>query len=218
MEKKRNLDKYYHIKSSIADQVYDRDNSCSRGQIAAKQTKNQVLFFNGKLAETYFHAACGGHTENVKNVWGAKSEYLRGVECKYCANSRYSKWSFEISKEKNDNVRRFFGLKNIINLKILNKFESGRADNLIAESKDKTKILSLLKLRESIGYFRLKSTMINEINITPNKIVFSGSGFGHGVGMCQWGAKGMADFGFLAHSIVSNYYPGTLIGEINSLR
>ena len=64
-------------------------------------------------------------------------------------------------------------------------------------------------LRQRLGYSNLRSTLINDIDITSKDVVFHGTGYGHGVGMCQWGANGMAQAGHVAPEILARYYPGT---------
>jgi len=65
-----------------------------------------------------------------------------------------------------------------------------------------------------LGAMKIKSTKITKINILKGKVTFHGNGFGHGVGLCQYGAYGMAQAGFSALEIVNAYYPDTNVKEI----
>ena len=71
--------------------------------------------------------------------------------------------------------------------------------------------------RRMLGYDTFKSTLF-AVAVDGDMARFAGRGYGHGVGMCQWGAKGMAERGYLARQILEFYYPGTTFGTLNELR
>ena len=74
-----------------------------------------------------------------------------------------------------------------------------------------TLLISANKLRMAIGPDILKSGFVDSITINKKSIIFKGRGWGHGVGMCQWGAKVMADKGYTFRKIINYYFPGTKI-------
>ena len=73
------------------------------------------------------------------------------------------------------------------------------------------------QFRKAVGYGAIKSTRFSVKN-SKNEIVFSGSGNGHGVGLCQWGAKQRALDGFVSREILSYYYPGTELKKLSDIR
>jgi stage II sporulation protein D len=68
--------------------------------------------------------------------------------------------------------------------------------------------------RRMLGYDTFKSTLF-AVAVDSHAAHFSGRGYGHGVGMCQWGAKGMAEQGYTARQILEFYYPGTVLGTLD---
>jgi stage II sporulation protein D len=84
---------FYHLESSVIDQVYD---GCliedSRAMRAVSETAGEVLTYKGSIIQAFYHSNCGGKTEASENVWGASLPYLMGVECVYCLTSTNGIW------------------------------------------------------------------------------------------------------------------------------
>jgi stage II sporulation protein D len=192
---------------------------------AVDMTQGEVVTWNGKLANTLFHASCGGHTEVPTNVWPEvkkTAEYLQGVECEYCKTSPHQNWSMEV---KEDYLRRklqakYPNISQIKNVDWSGKSSSGRAKYVIVKyinTQDE-----YTEIRVPAGNFRLivdpwviKSTLFTDMTKKKTSFVFKGNGWGHAVGLCQWGAKGMAENGFSYKEILMHYYPGTQIEKWN---
>ena len=202
----------YHLKSSVLDQVYGgKDAEDERAREAVNKTRGEIVLYNGEPANTLYHSNCGGHTESADNVWETDYPYLRGVVDENCTNAPHYFWSYTTS---------FNGIRNLLFLNeditekrlkitILNRTKSGRVKTIRIGKK----IITGEDLRKIIGYDSIKSTNF-QMESDGYLIEFKGRGHGHGVGMCQWGAKGMAEKGYSYMEILQHYYQGAEIGKV----
>ncbi len=214
-QKFRRLDKSYHMESSVLDQVYGgAQKEHSLAEQAAQQTKGQVLTYDNKPIQAYFHATCGGQTESAQEAWGSNLPYLPGSKCGYCKTARQYHWTYSISKK---NLRR--ALKSVFSddishIKIIQHTKSDRAKLMEISHRKQKKQISATSFRELLGYNNIRSTLIDKISFGWLDVTFTGRGHGHGVGMCQWGAMGLAKAGFTADKILERYYPGAEIRQL----
>lgn len=206
----------YHLESTVQDQVYEgcdvEDNRAVRG---VRETAGEVLTYNGKVIQAFFHSSCGGHTEAVENVWSSGQPYLRGVECKYCLASPSVAWEQNLSLKKLESLLRnggykISGLRGVIPL---SRYKSGRINDLSLIFDRGSLNIPAVVFRKVVGYGVIKSTNF-DVRTSGENIVFSGVGYGHGVGLCQWGAKKRAEDGFNYREILEYYYPGTTLEKI----
>lgn len=198
----------FHVESSVMDQVFRHHNQ----EIflkAAEETKGLIVTLNGQIAETSFHSTCGGHTASAQSVWGTKHDHLLGVTCGFCQKSPTFTWKYEIKMAE---LEKIFGFK-IKGIKLLDRKKDGRIGSINFIS-DKAHKLSGHQFRMKVGPMKIKSTHITQASLEKEKAIFKGKGFGHGVGLCQYGALGMAEQGFKAQEIVGHYYPQTKIKKI----
>ena len=201
----------YHLESSVMDQVYEGcDIEDSRAVRGVSETAGEVLTFDGRVIQAFYHSSCGGHTEAVENVWGYSLPYLQGVDCKYCLTAGAGKWEQTIALKKIESLLKggtyqVYGLREI---KAGRRNKSGRLNDLILLTAKGNVTISGVNFRKMIGYSVIKSTNF-EVKTVGNDALFSGYGYGHGVGLCQWGAKQRAEDGFDYREILSYYYPGT---------
>jgi len=207
----------YHLESTVLDQAYDgADKEDDIAEKAVEDTKGQVLLYNGQLIQAFYHSCCGGHTESAKNVWGVDLPYLRGVKCDSCLNSPFAKWHQSISLSKINSLLnaagyKINGLKNITPGKT---DESGRLEYLILKGNGESKVIRAVDFRRIMGYSVIKSTAFT-VDIQGDDVNFNGMGNGHGVGLCQWGARQKAIDGATCKEILSFYYPGTELKQLN---
>lgn len=206
MQERKNND--FHVQNSVMDQVFKKkpDEIFIR---AARESAGLVLTLNDKLAETSFHSTCGGVTTDSKSVWGRSYPHLVSHECGYCTKSPTYNWKIEIPLSDVENKLS----QKIHALKVISRTKDGRAD-LIEILGSTPQKLSGHELRMALGPMKIKSTLINDIALEDGLVKISGQGFGHGVGMCQYGALGMAKAGKSFREILSYYYPGTKLKRI----
>ncbi len=208
----------YHLESTVMDQVYDgceiEDSRASRG---VRETAGEVLTYEDRVIQAFYHSNCGGHTEASENVWGFALPYMRGVDCAYCLKSPSAKWEQSIPLKRFESSLRDSGylVANLREIRTGRKNRSGRVTDVSLVSAKGRLTISAVALRKAIGYSIIKSTNF-EVRIAGDDVLFAGIGYGHGVGLCQWGAKQRALDGFDYREILSYYYPGTRLEKFYS--
>ena len=205
----------YQLESSVLDQVYQgADVEDSRAARGVQETAGEVLVYDDKVIQAFYHANCAGHTESSKNVWGLAIAYLRGVPCQYCQESNPVKWEQTIPLKKAESALRAAGFQvsGLSELKVQGRNESGRVQEVWAGCARGWVVVPAVAFRKALGYGVIKSTNF-EIRMSGGDSVISGSGSGHGVGLCQWGAKQRALDGFSYREILSYYYPGVKLAK-----
>ena len=214
------------------DQVYGGLNSEKDiTNKAVDATAGQVLTYNGKPAVTFYSAACGGHTENVKNVLNAGGDlpYLEGVKDgdePYCSIAPGFEWTQTYSEDEFINRLKNAGLISgtdykIESIEVVSRFESGRVNelkitlSLDGDEKDVSvfgnNIRSVIRTSDNRGI--LRSTMF-DISYDDGTVTINGKGNGHGVGLCQWGTIYLSHEGWNYKDILNHYFPGTEIENI----
>ncbi|NMC74533.1 MAG: SpoIID/LytB domain-containing protein [Geobacteraceae bacterium] len=210
-QKEARKNSLYHLESTVSDQVYEGcDIEDGRAVRAVEETRGEVLTYGGKIIQAFFHSSCGGHTEDAENVWSIRYPYLRGVACTYCASSPSIIWEQTISKRKLETMLRSGGVPvfKLRSIRPVSRNTSGRITSLEILSEAGVSTIPAIQFRKIAGYGVIRSTDF-EVSTVDDDFVFIGVGFGHGVGLCQWGAKQRAEDGFSYRDILSYYYPGT---------
>jgi stage II sporulation protein D len=183
---------------------------------AVEQTLGEVLVFEGQLAQTLFHAACAGHTENPNNVWSWESKaprYLEGRVDRYCAGGPHDHWKNRLKAASiAERLRKAgYDIGTIKSIRISGKDDSGRARLLTIRHSKGTTAIPAGKFRLAVDAWLVKSTLFTGIVRYEDSFEFRGKGWGHGVGMCQWGAKEMAAKNYNYEEILHFYYPGATV-------
>lgn len=210
-----NAKKDYDVTSDIYSQVYGgRTGERYRTNLASQATRGQILTYEGKLFPAYFHATCGGHTENVKELWPRHAmPPLSGVRCRYCRESPHYFWKRNLRLQDISDKLNKRGVKVglIEDIAVLERDASDRIKRVKITDRDKKSVVLPGKdFREYVGPNIIRSN--NYFTLMQGYYVdFFGKGWGHGVGMCQWGAQGMSQEGFAYDKILQFYYPGTKI-------
>jgi len=208
----------YDLESTVMDQVYEgceiEDSRAGRG---VKETAGEVLTYKGNVIQAFYHSNCGGHTESSENVWGFSLPYMQGVDCSYCLATPSAKWEQTIPLNKIESLLKGNGYQvaGLLEIRTGKKNRSGRVTDLTLIFAKGRLTISAVNFRKIIGYTVIKSTNF-EARIAGDDAVFTGIGYGHGVGLCQWGAKQRAGDGFDYREILSYYYPGTRLGRVYS--
>lgn len=203
----------YDVTSDIYSQVYGgRARERWRSRRAVDLTKGKFLVYERKVLPAYYHSMCGGHTENAKIVFDIDLLPLKGRPCPYCKGAAGMYWKAAFSYKDIEKRLKKYG----INLKGINfivegkRDASGRLKSIKIRHSKGVKEIKGYKFRLALGPNVIRSTNFT-IRITPKGVMFRGKGWGHGVGMCQWGAFGMAKRRFNYKAILKFYYPGAEI-------
>jgi len=206
----------YHVEATVVDQVYSGNmTEDERSLYAVKETIGEVLTYKGELALAVYHSNSGGMTEDAKNIWGKDYPYLRQVKSSFDKDSSHFSWILNMSPQSVEAALKDAGypiadIQNIIPIYTTN---SGRVIKVMMHYAGGKLEMSGEDLRKAVGYDKLKSTMFT-VEIVNSSFVFNGKGYGHGVGLSQWGAKGMAEKGYTYTEILEHFYPGTRIERI----
>lgn len=203
----------YDVTKDIYSQVYGgRGAERQRTNKAVQQTERMVLNYQDKIFPAYFHATCAGHTEDASVLWDINLLPLKGVVCKYCRQSPHFNWHCVLDLNEMREKLRKSGRKigRISDIVILSRDSSGRVLKLKIFSETKELKISAKDFRNIIGPNIIRSTNFT-VKVIDADGVFEGLGWGHGVGLCQWGAYFMAKEGHSAEEILQYYYPGAEI-------
>lgn len=208
-------DKDFDITAGVEKQVYKGSgNTDPRILRAVSSTKGEVLKYGDTLLPAYFHSTCGGRTTAAFDIWGGtKLKPLKGVKDAYCSKSPNFKWEYSITKETLLKIigDKQTGVKKIKSVSVYQKDKSGRALKIKIATDKGTVIIPAKDIREQTDPTKFKSTLISKISSSAKSYKFSGKGYGHGAGMCQWGAREMALKGKNYKQILKYYYPGVTI-------
>ncbi|MDO8281979.1 MAG: SpoIID/LytB domain-containing protein [Thermodesulfovibrionia bacterium] len=203
-----NGEKEFHLTSGVLSQVYKDENKDPLIARAVSETGGEILTYNGSPIESLYHSVCYGKTEVPEEVWGASYPYLKPVECNN-KNTPYENWERKFTLE---DIEKALNIKDIKDITISSFTSTGRVKTLsIAKTNDEAATeIKATELRKLIGYNKLPSTSFL-LTKESNGMVFQGNGWGHGVGLSQWGALEMAREGKDYREILAHYYPGTVI-------
>ena len=182
----------YDMTATTSDQVYKTGSVKDIVKEAVDATSGQIMTYDDEVICAYFFSTSGGHTEVPQNVWSSSLPYLEDVEDSYepYIEGR-SEWEARISADKYGEIE------------ILERTNTDRVYSLQVGDEVYTKNNIRMKLATSL----IKSTWFDvEYDENTNEYVFTGKGFGHGVGMSQYGAMGMAEAGFNYQEILEWYY------------
>ena len=211
IQMERNIDKEYDVVDTVTNQVYlDKEKLMSvwkdqytekinKIKTAVLETMGEYISYDGKVAEAMFFSTSPGLTENSEEVFTNKVAYLRSVE------STFDEISPVYITNKTFTLKEFYNLLNLeysdtLNIEITSKTSTGRIKKIKINDKELTSgyVMSKLGLRST--YF--------EIIKEDTKIIVKNKGYGHGVGMSQYGAQGMAKAGYNYQDILKHYYTG----------
>ena len=207
-QRERNGNRDYDLCATITSQVYGgKEAESERTNRAVDETRGMVLFYNGQLILPYFHANSGGITEDAQYVWAVKLPYLKGVRDDYSMNVPNYLWKLslpldEIRKALNE---KGFNIGQIERLMPVKVSPSGRVEKIKLSHSGGETIISGNEFRLKIGPTLIRSTLFS-VTCDNREVHFEGKGYGHGVGMSQWGAYAMAREGYSYRDILGYYY------------
>jgi stage II sporulation protein D len=188
---------------------------------AVKATAGVVLRDEeGQIVDAYFGASCGGMTANMRTLWGTNApQYLQGVRDDFCSSESHSRWTDTIPADRMSKALRSDPRTDVgqtIRAVSVERYDgTGRAE-LVSIVGDRRRVVNgwdfKLIVGRALGWSLLKSSRFT-ISRSGSAFVFRGSGFGHGLGLCQEGAHVMAQRGFTHRQILGKYFPGTNLGS-----
>lgn len=183
-------------------------------------TRGQILLYKGKIFPAYFHSTCAGATTHAEYLWNVEPHpALEGVKCNFCWQSKHARWTNTFARADIEKKLKLRGVAvaGIQQIRPADLDESGRARFFeITHAKGKTKVHSN-DFRLWVDPNKFKSTMITSVQKQGESFVFRGKGWGHGVGLCQYGMKGLAELGYDYPDILRYYYPGTEVASLETL-
>lgn len=181
-----------------------RDDDLRRG---VQETRGLYLDCGGRPLKAYYHSTCGGHTTDPRSALGEEdAPPLHGVPCDACGASRYFRWEKRLDGAL---LARAAGLTGTTReVAVVERSAAARATRIRVRTDAGDRTLAAGEFRIRVGPSELRSTRIDEIRAEPGGFLFRGGGWGHGVGLCQMGAIGMAKAGSGHAAILERYYPG----------
>ncbi len=213
---------YYHIMNNKKS-IYDLDATVKfqvynglavedeKSNMAVDETSGKTVIYNSKPIQAFFHSTCGGRTIDDKHIWnGNDKPYLNAVKCGFCNNSPKFEWKERIGLyEIRQNLKkRYKGIGKISGITL--RRQGQRVAFVIIRHKNGVTKLSGNDFRLLFPQNKIKS-MFFRTTKTKDGLILHGYGWGHGVGMCQWGAKGMDEKGAGYQDILKYYYKGIRI-------
>jgi stage II sporulation protein D len=219
-----NRDELFDVGSTEMYQKYDYFGSDSRIAQAVGSTVHKIILYQNEPIEVFFHSCSGGRTENSSDVFMKDLAYLRSIPDPYCTRDERFYWTFTADnpqvvralKKMNAPIQEGREVKSI---RVHRRTGSGRAKEFLIHFEGESKlVVHGNRFRIAMDPKQFKSLLISRI-VTQKRdgeviFIFQGRGYGHGVGMSQWGAKGMAEQGFDYRRIIEHYYRGTRIGMV----
>ncbi len=217
---KRRPDHPYDVVAGQSDQVYGGfDAESVEARAAVDATGGTIVAFGPAPAKVAFGSCCGGHTADAQRVWGSALPYLRGVADPYCAAAPEFHWERDLPY---DALQRAFGAQlasagDLQRVDLRDVDDSGRPSTVALVGARSTVEMKATAFRLALGTSLVRSTMLKDVRlergVDGGTVVITGSGNGHGVGLCQWGAHGMADAGADAATILRFYFPETALAR-----
>lgn len=212
----KSRDKPYDVAATTASQVYGGvDAYTPRTDRAVAETAGRVLTFDDLPVLSYFHAHSGGMLEDPARVWTTGMPYYRIKEDAISQRFHPVDWQVVISARRVEEAltRHGFHVGPVRDMRVVEFSPSGRWTTVRIFTEDGFVDVRGNSLRLWLGPGLIKSTL-GTISHQDNGFLFKGHGFGHGVGLSQWGALGMARKGRSYAEILAHYYPGTSIAKV----
>jgi stage II sporulation protein D len=222
-ERNRRLSQPFDVYDSQQSQVYGgKDTETQRAWDAVAATQGIVAVYRDKegrlrLLRTFYHSTCGGETCASGAVFGGETvRPLAGVECPYCYRAKWYRWSGVVLEKKDiGDALRQSGVAELRRLGEVQRVEvaattgSGRATKIrVVDAGGLSILVNADSWRRFIGGMKVPSTWFTIRDDGERIVLENGHGFGHGVGMCQWGAEYLAEHGLTGEQILRYYYPG----------
>ena len=201
----------YDVKATVDDQVYRgviAESAETNAAVAA--TSGLVLKNSNKVISAFFNSTSGGSTEVSENVWGKPLPYLKSV---VDYDDAAPQFTWRKTKTSQDLAKALLGSAQeaqvLLGVLVIGRHpgDSQRVKDVLVVGQDSARVIAGTELRR---LFNLPSTQFSLFQ-SDSSYIFSGRGYGHGLGLSQWGAKALADNGYNAEQILSYYYKDVTI-------
>ncbi|MBV9103195.1 MAG: SpoIID/LytB domain-containing protein [Candidatus Eremiobacteraeota bacterium] len=222
----------YDLVASQRDQAYGGIGAEHRETSeAVDATARQIVTYGGVPASVSYMSCCGGHTEAASDAWagGVDHPYLQGVVCNYCSASPDYRWTSTVPWNTVVNVLtpQFDGFGVLRSVGIGATTRSGRVKMLSFSDGTQQRDVTGADFRRAAGSMLVKSLLLRSVHVRQGgsdladptqgeaAIVVDGAGRGHGVGLCQWGARGLGAQRRNPRDIIAYYFPGTQVTALS---
>jgi stage II sporulation protein D len=208
----------FHLESTILDQVFTHighgtDNSplVAKAKVAVKETAGFILVTkNQRTLKAFYHSDCGGKTADAKVVWGYGISTGSAVD-RSCPGNPKAHWSLKVPAPslaaKLEAFLKRADLGSLQSLQLIRPSKEDRVEKVeVAFQNGERFLMGSQDFRSVVGFDQLRSTFF-DFRKTSDEYEFIGQGFGHGVGLCQWGARSMGKQGKNYSEILTHYYP-----------
>jgi len=215
VSKTKGFKAYYDLENSEKHQVngsfFDTTKSTQK---AASETQGEILVVGlSEVTPIFFHSKCGGKTLRPDQVWSKNIKGYRSVNCPFCHKHGTKPWKYRIKKRKfntllDDTLKSFYDNRFTSKDDKMIRITPDNKNNVSLRVYDDEKLLIIKKsrLRAILGRKKAPSNYYH-LKENSNEMILEGKGFGHGVGMCQYGALELARRGYTYKQILSHYFP-----------
>ena len=210
----------WDVRATALSQVYrGLEAETDETRSAARATRSEVLTYRGEPILAVFHSTAGGRTATAGEVWGRDLPYLRVVEVEEEDDAPHTYWRavFSPSDLAGQLDAAGVAVQRVEGLRVTRRTRSGRVERLEVRGARAVEELRGERLRQLVRALGLRSTLF-DIRHGSEGFAFVGSGYGHGVGMSQWGARALAERGVSYQRILARFYPGTRLEKIRTRR
>jgi len=209
-------DKEYYVTKKFPQMYVARNTVGTPFEEAVKGTQGKILTVEGRVVPIYFSSSCGGVTEHDRYVWKTKESNTVRVTCPYCRYTPDFRWKLNMTlgefrrllMRNNKSIGKVYGIN--VSKRVIG---TERAEVITIRHSKGTSEVKANWLRKKIGPNKLKSTYF-VMSFNGDRLIFNGKGWGHGVGLCQSGAREMASRGKTAQEILSFYYPHMRVKKV----
>ncbi len=209
----RKSGRIFDLYDDTRSQAYEgREKETRQTSFAVDSTLGEVLRFDGKIIQAFYHSSSGGMTESSYEVFGDYKPYLTPVESPYSSVYKEDRWEASIPVDRAGLLLKI--TNRIESVKVIERTSSKRIKTVeFADAAGQKTLIHGKEMRELLGPALMKSTRAN-LKITNECLLLNGTGYGHGVGMGQWDALGMSKQGYSYKYILTYFYRGALVEKI----
>lgn len=209
-QRERRTREPWDVRATEQSQVYrGLESESAPTRRAADATRGEILTHRGRPILAAFHSTAGGRTASSAEVWGEGLPYLGSIDVEHEEDAPFTYWRTVVAASTLDRLFSELGagLGALRGIEVESRTESGRVERLVATGSARRVYVRGEHLRTLVDALGLRSTLF-DIRETPEGFAFVGSGYGHGVGMSQWGARQWARRGASYQRILARFYPG----------